>query len=125
MDIKGGNSVIGMVCLRDLLHNHIGRYSPRCSDMKIVKIIIMLALFLIALALGSQNQEVVNFNYLIAQGDFHLSTLLGVIFVSGFVLAWAMFGGIHLRSQLQIRKLKKQVKKLSPTDNQPEQVKAK
>ena len=92
--------------------------------MKIVKIVIMLALFLIALALGSQNQEVVNFNYLLAQGEFHLSTLLGVIFVSGFVLAWVIFGSIHLRSQLQIRKLKKQVKKLSPPDNQPEQVKA-
>ncbi|GLT19770.1 putative lipopolysaccharide assembly protein A [Vibrio zhanjiangensis] len=84
--------------------------------MKIIKIVIVLALFLIALALGSQNQEVVNFNYLLAQGEFHLSTLLGVIFVSGFVLAWLIFGGLHLRSQLQIRKLKKQVKKLSPSE---------
>ena len=45
--------------------------------MKIIKIVLVLALFLIALALGSQNQVVVTFNYLLAQGDFHLSTLLG------------------------------------------------
>ncbi|NOH61988.1 lipopolysaccharide assembly protein LapA domain-containing protein [Vibrio sp. RE88] len=92
--------------------------------MKIIKIVIVLALFLIALALGSQNQEVVNFNYLLAQGEFHLSTLLGVVFVTGFVLAWIIFGSLHLRSQMQLRKLKKQVKKLSPQESEPHQVKA-
>ncbi len=58
--------------------------------MKIIKIVIALALFLIALALGSQNQVVVTFNYLIAQGDFHLSALLGGVFVVGFGLAWVV-----------------------------------
>lgn len=82
--------------------------------MKIIKIVIVLALFLVALALGSQNQAVVNFNYLLAQGEFHLSTLLGVVFVCGFGLAWLIFGSLHLKSQLQVRKLKKQLKKLSP-----------
>tara|TARA_Y100001956_G_scaffold78393_1_gene90043 strand:- start:62 stop:343 length:282 start_codon:yes stop_codon:yes gene_type:complete len=92
--------------------------------MKIIKIVIVLALFLIALALGSQNQAIVNFNYLLAQGEFHLSTLLGVVFVSGFVISWAIFGSLHLKSQLQVRKLRKQVKKLSPTTEEPTQAKA-
>ncbi|KOO08560.1 LapA family protein [Vibrio hepatarius] len=92
--------------------------------MKIIKIVIVLALFLIALALGSQNQEIVNFNYLVAQGEFHLSTLLGSVFVIGFVLAWTIFGSLHLKSQLQVRKLKKQVKKLSPAISESEQSKA-
>ncbi|MBU2897920.1 LapA family protein [Vibrio hepatarius] len=91
--------------------------------MKFLKIAIVLFLFLIALALGSQNQEVVNFNYLLAQGTFHLSTLLGGVFVSGFIFAWVMFGGVHFRSQLQIRKLKKQVKKLSPSEKESQQIK--
>ncbi|MCK6261993.1 lipopolysaccharide assembly protein LapA domain-containing protein [Vibrio sp. ZSDE26] len=82
--------------------------------MKIIKIIVVLALFLIALALGSQNQAVVTFNYLLAQGDFHLSTLLGVVFVSGFSLAWLIFGSLHFKSQLQVRKLNKKLNKLSP-----------
>ncbi len=43
--------------------------------MKIIKIIVVIALVLIALALGAQNQEVVTFNYLLAKGDFHLSIL--------------------------------------------------
>ena len=92
--------------------------------MKIIKIVIVLALFLIALALGSQNQEVVKFNYLLAQSEFHLSTLVGVVFVTGFVLAWIIFGSLHLRSQQQVRKLRKQVKKLSPPEREPQQVKA-
>ncbi|OLQ87672.1 hypothetical protein BIY21_16950 [Vibrio ponticus] len=93
--------------------------------MKIIKIVIVLALFLVALALGSQNQAVVTFNYLLAQGDFHLSTLLGVVFVTGFVIAWIIFGSLHMKSKLQIRKLNKQLKKLTPaTSTEVEQSKA-
>jgi putative membrane protein len=81
--------------------------------MKIIKIVAVIALFLIALALGSQNQTTLNFNYLLAQGDFHLSSLLGVVFVSGFGLAWLVFGNMHMRSQLKIHRLKKQLNKQS------------
>ena len=81
--------------------------------MKIIKIVAVIALFLIALALGSQNQTSVNFNYLLAHGDFHLSSLLSVVFVSGFGLAWLVFGNMHMRSQLRIHRLKKQLNKQS------------
>ncbi|MEF1186358.1 DUF1049 domain-containing protein, partial [Vibrio sinaloensis] len=37
---------------------------------------------------------------------------------------WLIFGSLHLKSQLQVRKLKKQVKKLSPATEQATQVKA-
>ncbi|MGC9403847.1 LapA family protein [Vibrio genomosp. F10] len=90
--------------------------------MKIIKIVVVLALFLIALALGSQNQAVVTFNYLLAQGDFHLSTLLGSVFVAGFSLAWLIFGSLHFKSQLQVRKLNKKLKK-STTETSPIQSK--
>lgn len=79
--------------------------------MKIIKIVLILALFLIALALGAQNQAVVTFNYLIAQGEFHLSTLLGTVFVSGFLLACLLSSSFYFKSQLQVRKLNKQLKK--------------
>jgi len=89
--------------------------------MKIIKIVVVLALFLVALALGSQNQEVVTFNYLLAQGEFHLSTLLGSVFVVGFVIAWIIFGSLHLRSKMKVRKLNKQLKKVTPAKkDQPE-----
>ncbi|PFG45822.1 putative membrane protein [Vibrio sp. ES.051] len=84
--------------------------------MKIIKIVVVLALFLIALALGSQNQELVTFNYLLAKGEFHLSTLLGVVFVVGFALAWMILGSLQLKTQLRVRRLKKQLKKYEPAE---------
>jgi putative membrane protein len=78
--------------------------------MRIIKILSIIVLFLIALALGAQNQETVTFNYLIAKGSFHLSWLMGIIFLIGFVIAWLIFGSLHLKSRLQIRKLNKQLK---------------
>ncbi|HAS6348487.1 lipopolysaccharide assembly protein LapA domain-containing protein [Vibrio sp. IRLE0018] len=78
--------------------------------MKIIKIIAVMALFLIALALGSQNQEIVTFNYLLAKGEFHLSTLLGGVFVAGFAVSWAIFASIQFKTRLKIRKLNKQLK---------------
>ncbi|CAH1545768.1 MULTISPECIES: LapA family protein [Vibrio] len=84
--------------------------------MKIIKIIAVLALFLIALALGSQNQEIVTFNYLLAKGEFHLSTLLGVVFVVGFGIAWVIFASIQFKTQLQVRRLKKKLKKYEPAE---------
>ncbi|WP_217536340.1 LapA family protein [Vibrio metschnikovii] len=79
--------------------------------MKIIKIIVLLALFLIALALGAQNQAIVTFNYLLAQGEFHLSTLLGGVFVTGFLVAWILFGGLYLKAKLEIRKLNRKMAK--------------
>ncbi|WNJ97133.1 lipopolysaccharide assembly protein LapA domain-containing protein [Vibrio ruber] len=79
--------------------------------MRVLKIIFLLVLFLVALALGAQNQEVVTFNYLLAKGEFHLSWLLGAVFVTGFVIAWLIFGSLHLKAKLQIRRLNKQLNK--------------
>ncbi|ELX7502499.1 DUF1049 domain-containing protein [Vibrio fluvialis] len=89
--------------------------------MKIIKIVVLLALFLIALAFGSQNQEIVTFNYLLAQGEFHLSTLLGSVFVVGFLIAWIIFGSMHLKSQLEIRKLNRKLKKQTSSHSVSEQ----
>ncbi|OEF25365.1 LapA family protein [Vibrio rumoiensis] len=79
--------------------------------MKIIKIILVIALFLIALALGAQNQETVTFNYLVAQNELPLSLLLGVVFVAAFAIAWLIFGSLYLKSTLTIRRLRKQLNK--------------
>lgn len=84
--------------------------------MRIIKIALVLVLFLVALALGAQNQEVVTFNYLLAVGDFHLSTLIGVIFVLGFAVATIIFGSLHLRSQLKVSQLNRRLKKMTAAE---------
>ncbi|MGC9423235.1 LapA family protein [Vibrio sp.] len=86
--------------------------------MKMIKILVLLALFLLALALGSQNQALVTFNYLFAQGEFHLSTLLGSVFVAGFLIAWIIFGSFYLKSQLEIRKLTRKLKQHTKSQEQ-------
>lgn len=79
--------------------------------MKIIKIIVVAALFIIALALGAQNQSIVTLNYLVAQGEFHLSLLLGIVFLLGFLFALLILGSLHLKLQLRVRKLNRQLKK--------------
>lgn len=77
--------------------------------MRIIGFILFLLTFLIALAVGAQNQELVNFNYLIAQGDFQLSVLLGIVFGAGFIIGWLICGLLYLKASMTARMLKKQV----------------
>ncbi|MDD1794828.1 lipopolysaccharide assembly protein LapA domain-containing protein [Enterovibrio makurazakiensis] len=77
--------------------------------MKIIGIVLLVLCFLITLALGAQNQEVVNFNYLVAQGEFRLSLLLGVVFGSGFALGWLICGMLYIRAKMSVAMMKKQV----------------
>ncbi|WP_034415006.1 LapA family protein [Candidatus Photodesmus blepharus] len=85
--------------------------------MKIVKVLLIFALFFIALALGSQNRSIVTFNYLFSKREFHLSFLLGFVFTVGFLLACLILGCSHLKSQFRIRKLSKQLKKIAINKN--------
>lgn len=79
--------------------------------MKIIGGIILVAIFLVALALGAQNQETVNFNYLIAQGEFSLAMLIGVGFGVGFLLGWLVCGTLYFKAKLDKSRLTKKVTK--------------
>lgn len=78
--------------------------------MKAIKIILLLILFVIALALGAQNQVSVEFNYLVAKGEFHLAWLLGGVFILGFIISWLIFGSMHIKANLKARRLAKKLK---------------
>ena len=41
--------------------------------------LLVLAIFVISVTLGAQNDQVVTFNYLLAQGEFRISTLFAVL----------------------------------------------
>ncbi|MFP2769530.1 LapA family protein [Oceanisphaera sp. KMM 10153] len=80
--------------------------------MKIIFGLVILAiLFAVGLTLGSQNDQLVHVNYLLAQGDYRLSTLLAVIFVGGFVIGWLVFGLILLRLKMNNSGLRKKVER--------------
>ncbi|WP_413111409.1 LapA family protein [Thaumasiovibrio sp. DFM-14] len=84
--------------------------------MRVLSILLLIACFLITLALGAQNQQVVTFNYLLAQGEFTLSILLGIIFALGFIVGWAICGALYIKVRFAhkrvVKKLDKQQQEL-------------
>ncbi len=49
--------------------------------------LLVLAIFVISVTLGAQNDQQVTFNYLLAQGEYRVSSLLAGLFAAGFAIA--------------------------------------
>ncbi|MGL4843133.1 MAG: LapA family protein [Aeromonas veronii] len=80
---------------------------------RILALILLVLVFVLTLALGSQNGQLVQFNYLIAQGEFSLAMLLGFFFAGGFLLGWLVFGLLFLRLKMQNRTLNRTMRRQS------------
>ncbi|MCF7716930.1 DUF1049 domain-containing protein [Aeromonas jandaei] len=78
---------------------------------RVLALIPLVLVFVLTLALGSQNGQLVQFNYLIAQGEFSLAMLLGFFFAGGFMLGWLVFGLLFLRLKLQNRTLSRTMRR--------------
>lgn len=79
--------------------------------------LLVLAIFVISVTLGAQNDQQVTFNYLLAQGEYRISTLLAVLFAAGFAIGWLICGLFWLRvrvSRRAERKIKRLENQLSP-----------
>lgn len=72
---------------------------------------VVAALFVLMMAFGAQNDQVVTVNYFIAKGDVSLPMLLGATFLTGFIISWLLALGIILRQKLTIRKLRTRASK--------------
>ena len=83
--------------------------------------LVVLAIFVISVTLGAHNDQVITFNYLLAQGEFRISTLLATLFAVGFLLGWAICGLFWLRTRVALansqRKLKRLQQKLGQADS--------
>lgn len=56
----------------------------------ILALLLALLVFLLALALGAQNDQLIQVNYLIARSQLPLSALMAICFVSGIVVTLAI-----------------------------------
>lgn len=74
--------------------------------------ILVLVIFVISITLGAHNDQIVNFNYLVAQGEYRLSTLLAILFGSGFVLGWLICGLFYLRTRIALGRAERKIKRL-------------
>lgn len=74
--------------------------------------LVVLVIFIISITLGAKNDQIVTFNYLLAQGDFRVSTLLASLFGAGFILGWVICGLFWLRMRLALSNARRKIKRL-------------
>lgn len=75
-------------------------------------LLLAVAFFIISITLGSSNDQVITFNYLIAKGDFSLSSLLALLFGVGFVLGWLICAVFYLRTVVSLKNARRKIKRL-------------
>lgn len=74
--------------------------------------LLVLAIFVISITLGAQNDQIVNFNFLVVQGEYRVSTLLAILFASGFILGWLICSLFWLRVRVSLIRAERKVKRL-------------
>lgn len=77
----------------------------------IIGLIILAILFAVGITLGTQNDQLVHVNYLVAQGEYRLSTLLAIVFAAGFLIGWIVFGIVLLRLRIKNSRLRKKAER--------------
>ncbi len=83
--------------------------------------LLVLVIFIISVTLGAHNDQRVTFNYLLAQGEYHLSTLLATLFATGFLLGWAICGLFWLRVRVALANSQRKLKRLQQQLGQAEE----
>ena len=74
-------------------------------------LIIVLAIVLVAVTVGANNDQVITFNYIIAQSQFQLSTLVAILFGLGLILGWFITGFFYIKLKLKNIALNRQIKR--------------
>lgn len=74
--------------------------------------LLVLAIFVVSVTLGAQNDQVVNFNYLLAQGEYRVSTLLATLFAAGFIIGWLICSLFWLRVRISLARAGRKIKRL-------------
>ncbi len=89
----------------------------------IIALIILLALLLVGVTVGANNDQIITFNYIIAQTDIQLSTLVAILFGIGLILGWLISSFFYVKLRLKhmalTRQLKRQMNAQQPQANAP------
>lgn len=81
--------------------------------------LLVLVVFVISVTLGANNDQLVAFNYLLAQGEYQLSTLLATLFAAGLVLGWVICGLFYLRVRISLGRAERKIKRIETQLEQP------
>ena len=74
---------------------------------RFITLVITILFFILAVVLGLKNQQLINLNYLIAQNDIRLSTLLAIIFLIGFLVSTLVNVFFYFKLKIKNRQLRK------------------
>ncbi|MCQ9120615.1 LapA family protein [Rodentibacter pneumotropicus] len=77
----------------------------------ILGFIIALAIVLVAVTIGANNDQIITFNYIFAESQFQLSTLVAILFGLGLILGWFITGFFYLKLKLKNMSLSRQIKR--------------
>jgi len=74
---------------------------------RLLTILITVLFFIVVVVLGLKNQQLVTVNFLIAENELRLSSLLAIIFSLGFSVAVCLAGYFYLALKMKNRHLRK------------------
>ena len=79
----------------------------------ILGFVIAVAVILVGITIGANNDQLITFNYVIAQSELRLSTLVAILFGFGLILGWLITGIFYLKIKLQYIAFNRRVKRQS------------
>ncbi|QHB17716.1 LapA family protein [Mannheimia pernigra] len=79
----------------------------------ILSILIVITVIIVAITVGANNDQLITFNYIIAQSELRLSTLVAILFGLGLISGWLVTGIFYLKIKLQNIALNRRVKRQS------------
>lgn len=77
----------------------------------ILGFVIVIAIVLVAITVGANNDQIITFNYIVAESQFQLSTLVAILFGFGLILGWLISGFFYLKLKFKNIVLARQVKR--------------
>ncbi|AMA64647.1 Inner membrane protein YciS [Candidatus Arsenophonus lipoptenae] len=75
-------------------------------------LLFIIAVFIISMIFGSSNNQIITFNFLIAKGDYPISTLLAILFTIGFILGCLICGIFYIKTLIVLSHAKRKIKRL-------------
>uniref|UniRef100_UPI00403E218F LapA family protein n=1 Tax=Pasteurella multocida TaxID=747 RepID=UPI00403E218F len=77
----------------------------------ILGLVLVLAIVLVAITIGANNDQIISFNYMVAQSAFRLSTLVAILFGLGLILGWLISAIFYIKLKLKNMSLTRQLKR--------------
>ncbi|AKO45572.1 LapA family protein [[Haemophilus] ducreyi] len=89
----------------------------------ILGVLITLAVVIVAVTIGANNDQLITFNYVVAQSELRLSSLVAILFGLGLILGWLLTGIFYLKLKVKTialnRRVKRQAQQITELTNTP------